>query len=157
MGAPTRRGTQNERAGGSERSAFQYEKGPSEADFCNYLCYRHKEHLMIEAIQLTKSYGAFLAMDGASFKEAQNYLTPLMFVIMVPAMVVGFLPDLVPPLWMYIVPVLRQALVILELLEGTPEAVHLILSTASTAVYAVLSLSFVIRTFSREQILLRQA
>ena len=104
---------------------------------------------MLAAVQL------IVCIFARNFKEAQSYVTPIMCIVMVPAMAVGFLSDLIPPLWMFLVPILGQALVILELLEGTSEAAHLILTVTSAVVYAMLSLVLTIRIFSREQVLFR--
>ncbi|MBI4199849.1 MAG: ABC transporter permease [Chloroflexi bacterium] len=92
-----------------------------------------------------------------NFKEAQNFMTPVMLAVMVPGFAIGFLQDFTPALWMFGVPVLGQALTIVELLQGTQGLMELTLTLASTMVGMLLALWLAIKVFQREQVLFRQA
>jgi sodium transport system permease protein len=94
-----------------------------------------------------------VAVLARSFKEAQNYLTPLLMVLIAAcmgAMIPGV--ELTPTL--ALVPVLNVALVLNQLLTATVSASLLSLVFISTLAWAVGALLFAARVFESEQVLL---
>ena len=91
-----------------------------------------------------------------SFKEAQNYITPLQLGLMLPALVVGFLPGFKAPAWSYLVPTLGQMAIFRDVLAGGPlDRGHLVASLVSASVCAVVAVAAAVRTFQRESVLFR--
>lgn len=93
-----------------------------------------------------------VAVRSRSFKEAQNTLTPVYMLVMMPA----FLPlfpgiDFTPVL--AVVPVAGVALFFRELMSNEPVALLGIVAVLSTVVYACGALVFAARSFGREDVL----
>lgn len=93
-----------------------------------------------------------VAVRSRSFKEAQNTLTPVYMLVMMPA----FLPlfpgiDFTPVL--AVVPVAGVALFFRELMSNEPVALLGIVAILSTIVYACMALAFAARSFGREDVL----
>ncbi|GHG80379.1 ABC transporter permease subunit [Comamonas sp. JC664] len=87
-----------------------------------------------------------------SFKEAQTYLSLLMFVPMLPGMVLALSP-LQPKLWMFFVPVFGQELLAGEVMRGEPLGVlPFLITAASSVVVTVLALAVTTRLLTRERI-----
>jgi sodium transport system permease protein len=96
-----------------------------------------------------------MAVFARSFKEAQNYLTPLMFLIMLPATAAGFPGVKLGPL-SQLIPVANVVLLFKELMTGTATADEVFLVFLSMAVYAVLSLLLAAWLFQREEVVLSE-
>jgi len=95
-----------------------------------------------------------LSLFAKSFKEAQSYITPLMIVVVLPA-VAALLPgvDLNPAL--AVVPVLNTSLVSKEIITGTYNWDLIALIFLSSSVYAALALAIAVKLFQREDVLFR--
>ena len=95
-----------------------------------------------------------ISLFAKSFKEAQSYLSPLMIVIVLPA-VAAMLPgvELCAPL--ALVPVLNTSLVSKEIIAGTYHWKYIALIFASSCVYATAALWIAVRMFQREDVLFR--
>ena len=95
-----------------------------------------------------------LSLFAKSFKEAQSYITPLMIVVVLPA-VAALLPgvDLNPAL--AVVPVLNTSLVSKEIITGTYHWDLIALIFLSSSVYAALALAIAVKLFQREDVLFR--
>jgi sodium transport system permease protein len=97
-----------------------------------------------------------ICIFARSFKEAQNYVTPLQLGLMLPAIVVGFVPAPGLPVWAYAVPALGQIVLFRDILAGGAlDGGHLALSLASSILYALLAIAAAVRTFRREDVLFR--
>ena len=93
-----------------------------------------------------------IAVRSRSFKEAQNALTPLYMLALVPSLLPLFPGiELTPAL--AIVPVAGVALFFRELMAGSILALPAFLAMASTVVYAALALLFAARAFGSEDVL----
>ncbi|NPV53529.1 MAG: ABC transporter permease [Firmicutes bacterium] len=98
-----------------------------------------------------------VSIFARSFKEAQNYITPLYILVMVP----GFLTQFTvgggqqPARWTFIIPVLNALEVFKELLMGTVNWSNIGLMAASSLAYAIIALEIATRVFSREDVLFR--
>ena len=95
-----------------------------------------------------------IALFAKSHKEAQSYIAPLMFVVIVPA-IAAMLPgvDLTPKL--AIVPLLNVSLLCKELVTGEYHWNYIALIFASTCVYAAGALYLAVKMFQRESVLFR--
>jgi len=89
-----------------------------------------------------------------SYKEAQSYLGPLMFVVIVPA-IVSMLPGIELSAKLALVPILNQALVLREVLTGNYPWGSIVFVFASTCVYAAIALAAAVHMFNREDVLFR--
>jgi sodium transport system permease protein len=90
-----------------------------------------------------------------SFKEAQNYIVPLQFVVLIPAIGVMVLPDLAPPLAGYAIPIFSTLVVLRDLFLGKFDAAAFAVMTGSALVYAALAVLLALRQFGRERVLFR--
>ncbi len=86
---------------------------------------------------------------AASTKEAQNYLTPLVLVVVVAA-VPCLIPDTRPSVVLDLIPITGAALVLKEGMLGNLSWLHLALATASSAILATVVVAWAARLFDRE-------
>lgn len=95
-----------------------------------------------------------ISLFARSQKEAQSYLTPLTFVVIVPALA-AVLPgiELTPKL--AIVPILNASLLCKELVSGTYHWNYIALIFLSTSIYAAAALFIAVKMFQRESVLFR--
>jgi len=94
-----------------------------------------------------------IALFAKSYKEAQSYVTPLMFIVIIPA-VAAMLPiDLTSKL--ALVPILNASLLCKELVTGTYHWNFIAIIFSSTCVYAAAALFLAIKMFQRESVLFR--
>jgi sodium transport system permease protein len=95
-----------------------------------------------------------LSLFAKSFKEAQTYVSPLIIVIILPA-VVGMLPGVELNARLALVPILNVSLAGKELVSGAWPWGHLALIFGSSCAYAALAVALAVRTFNREGVLFR--
>jgi sodium transport system permease protein len=95
-----------------------------------------------------------ISLFAKSFKEAQSYLSPLMIVVVLPA-VAALLPGVDLNTTLALVPVLNTSLVCKEIITGTYHWNYIALIFASSCVYATLALGIAVRLFQREDVLFR--
>jgi len=95
-----------------------------------------------------------IALFAKTYKEAQSYLTPMTFLIVIPA-VASLMPgiELTPKL--ALIPILSTSLVCKEIMAGTYHWNSIALIFASTCVYAAFALFLAVKTFQRESVLFR--
>jgi sodium transport system permease protein len=94
------------------------------------------------------------SLFAKSVKEAQSYLTPLIFIVIIPCGV-GLLPGIDLNLRLALVPVANISLVCKEMLSGVWHWGYITLIFVSTAVYAAAALWVAVRMFRRENVLFR--
>jgi sodium transport system permease protein len=89
-----------------------------------------------------------------TYKEAQSYIVPILFLVLIPA-IAAMLPgvELTPKL--AIVPVLNVSLLCKELIIGTYHWNYIAIIFSSTCVYAAAALFIAIKMFQRESVLFR--
>lgn len=90
-----------------------------------------------------------------SFKEAQTYMTPVVFVAMVPSYMMLPLNPVDIPLLYYFLPIFNGAAVIKEIFYGELNVLHTCYALASSLVYVVVVISLASRFFRRENLLVR--
>jgi sodium transport system permease protein len=94
-----------------------------------------------------------VALFAKSYKEAQSYVSPMMFLVIIPA-VCAMLPiDLTAKL--ALIPILNAALLCKELVTGTYHWNYIAIIFFSTCVYAGLALYLAVKMFQREDVLFR--
>ncbi len=95
-----------------------------------------------------------VALFAKSHKEAQSYVSPLIMVVILPAMM-GMLPGVELNAKLALVPILNLTLACKEMLSGVWHWPQLVLIFVSTAVYAGAALAVAVRLFRREAVLFR--
>jgi sodium transport system permease protein len=113
--------------------------------------------VFVMALPLAFLFSAVLmtvALFAKSYKEAQSYLTPMTFLIVIPA-VASMMPgvELTPKL--ALIPILNTSLVCKEIISGTYHWNSIALIFVSTCVYAGAALFLAFKTFQRESVLFR--
>jgi sodium transport system permease protein len=113
--------------------------------------------IFMMALPLAVLFSAVLmtiALFAKSYKEAQSYLTPMTFLVVIPA-VASLLPgvELTPKL--ALIPILNTSLVCKEIMTGTYHWSSIAVIFASTCVYAGVALFLAFKTFQRESVLFR--
>jgi len=113
--------------------------------------------VFLMALPLAVLFSAVLmtiALFAKTYKEAQSYLTPMTFVIVIPA-VASVMPgiELTPKL--ALIPILNTSLVCKEIITGTYHWNSIALIFASTCVYAAAAIFLAVKTFQRESVLFR--
>lgn len=94
-----------------------------------------------------------VSLFAKSYKEAQSYITPLMFIVIIPA-VCAMLPiDLNAKL--ALVPILNASLLCKELVVNTYHWNYIAIIFFSTCVYAAAALFIAVKMFQREDVLFR--
>ena len=95
-----------------------------------------------------------LALFAKSMKEAQSYVTPLTFLVVVPV-AVGVLPGIDLNYRLAMVPILNISLVCKEMLSGVWHWGYIGLIFGSTALYAGLALALCVKMFRSEGVIFR--
>jgi sodium transport system permease protein len=95
-----------------------------------------------------------ISLFAKSFKEAQSYLSPLMIIVVLPA-VAALLPGVELNTALALVPVLNTSLVSKEIITGTYQWKYIALIFASSSVYAAIALAIAVKLFQREDVLFR--
>ncbi|HTZ31099.1 MAG TPA: ABC transporter permease [Methylomirabilota bacterium] len=95
-----------------------------------------------------------IASFAKTYKEAQSYLTPLTFLVVIPA-VASIMPgvELTPKL--ALIPVLNTSLVCKEIITGTYHWGSILMIFLSTCIYAAGALFLAVKMFQREDVLFR--
>ena len=95
-----------------------------------------------------------IVVRASSFKEAQSYVTPLSFVIIIPAMI-ALMPG-VELTWQTVwIPILNIALATKEIIAGSIQPAHYIVVVGSLIVLAVIAVFFSLKQFSKETMVLK--
>jgi sodium transport system permease protein len=95
-----------------------------------------------------------ISLFAKSFKEAQSYLSPLIIVVIAPA-IVSILPGVELNAGLSLVPILNTSLVSKEMVSGTYHWNYIALIFGSSCGYAAAALWAAIRLFQREDVLFR--
>jgi len=94
-----------------------------------------------------------VALFAKSYKEAQSYISPLMIIVIVPAVAAVLPIDLTAKL--ALVPILNASLLCKELVTGTYHWNFIAIIFSSTCVYAAAALFLAVKMFQRESVLFR--
>ncbi len=88
-----------------------------------------------------------------TFKEAQNYMMPVMMSAIVPAMIVSYMPTIKLEGAMLVIPVANIVVLMRELFLGTAQTAAVLLSLGSTCFYAVVAVVVANRVYGNESVL----
>ena len=95
-----------------------------------------------------------IALFAKSYKEAQSYLSPLMIVVILPA-VMSMMPGVELNMETALVPILNTSLVSKEIVTGTYPWEYIFFIFGSSTVYAAIALAVAVKLFNREDVLFR--
>jgi len=95
-----------------------------------------------------------IALFAKSYKEAQSYISPLMIVVILPA-VAAILPGTELNSKLALIPVLSTSLISKEIVSGTYHWNYIALIFLSSCVYAAVALTIAVKLFQREDVLFR--
>jgi sodium transport system permease protein len=95
-----------------------------------------------------------IALFAKSYKEAQSYISPLMIVVIMPA-IVALLPGVEMNAKLALVPILGTSLVSKEIVTGTYHWNYILTIFGSSCVYAAAALFIAVKLFQREDVLFR--
>ena len=95
-----------------------------------------------------------VALFAKSYKEAQSYVGPMIFLVILPA-IVGMLPGIDLKARLALVPILNLSLVCKEMLSGIWHWNYIGLIFGSSCVYAAVALSLAVKMFKREDVIFR--
>lgn len=95
-----------------------------------------------------------ISLFAKSYKEAQSYVTPLMMVVILPA-IAAMLPGVELTSKLALVPILNMSLLCKELVTGTYHWNYIAIIFLSTCVYAGAALFLAVKMFQREDVLFR--
>jgi sodium transport system permease protein len=95
-----------------------------------------------------------VSIFARSLKEAQSYVTPLIFIVIIPC-VIGILPGIELNFRLALVPILNISLVCKEMLSGVWHWGYIAVIFGSTAVYAAGALAAAVAMFRREDVIFR--
>jgi sodium transport system permease protein len=138
--------TKNSGSARGEAAAFMLHLGPKAVI-----------SVFIMALPLAVLFAAGLmtiALFAKSYKEAQSYISPLMILVIVPA-VAAMLPGVELTSKLALIPILNTSLLCKELVAGTYHWNYISLIFASTCVYAAAALFIAVKMFQRESVLFR--
>ena len=110
--------------------------------------------MLVPVVAIFSAVLLSLSIYARSFKEAQGYMTPLVFAVIVPVML-AMLPGVeLKGGWAW-VPLTNVALAIKELIKGTMDYFQLFAIFSSTSVIAGALLYFCVFWFNKEKVLFR--
>ena len=95
-----------------------------------------------------------ISLFAKSYKEAQSYIQPLMFAVIIPA-VASILPGIELNPKLALIPILNASLLCKELVTGTYHWNYIAIIFFSTCVYAAAALFLAVKMFQREDVLFR--
>jgi sodium transport system permease protein len=96
-----------------------------------------------------------ISLFAKSYKEAQSYVSPLIMVVIMPAML-GMLPGIELTAKTALVPILNLSLACKEMLSGVWHWPYLGLIFGSTCAYAAVALALCVKMFNREEVMFRE-
>lgn len=103
---------------------------------------------------LFSSVQLMIASFAKTYKEAQTYLVPLIFIVIIPA-IAAMLPGVDLNAKLALVPILNVSLLCKELVIGTYHWNFIAIIFASTSAYAAVALFLASKMFQRESVLFR--
>ncbi len=96
-----------------------------------------------------------ISLFAKSYKEAQSYVSPLIIVVIMPA-VLGMLPGIELTAKTALVPILNLSLACKEMLSGVWHWPYLGIIFGSTCAYAAGALALCVKMFNREEVMFRE-
>lgn len=95
-----------------------------------------------------------VALFAKSYREAQSYVSPLVFIVIAPA-IIGAMPGVELNWKTALVPILNTSLVSKEIIGGSYPWVSIAAIFGMTCLYAGIAIAWAVRMFNREDVLFR--
>jgi sodium transport system permease protein len=95
-----------------------------------------------------------ISLKARSFREGQTYLTPLVMVVIFPALL-GGLPGLKMTPALCLIPIFNASQMIHEILIGEASPINFLVTMAANLVYSVIAFQLATRMFDDEKVLFR--
>jgi len=114
--------------------------------------------LLVSALLLAGTVAALLlgiTLFARSFKEAQSYVAPLSFLLILPAVGLQFKDLLGFGNGVYLIPIFNALVLMDDIVKGTAAAAHVLATWLTLLVVIVLLLLFAYRNFRREGVIFR--
>jgi sodium transport system permease protein len=114
--------------------------------------------LLVSALLLAATIAALLlgiTLFARSFKEAQSYVAPLSFLLILPAVGLQFKDLLGFGNGIYLIPIFNALVLMDDIVKGTAAAAHVLATWLTLLVVIVLLLLFAYRNFRREGVIFR--
>jgi sodium transport system permease protein len=143
--------------GMQQLKAFDVSKNPDAAGMQLHIGFAAVLSVFLMALPLAVLFSAGLitiSLFAKSYKEAQSYISPLMILVIVPA-VAAMLPGVELTAKLALIPILNVSLLCKELVTGTYHWNFITLIFLSTCVYAAAALFLAVKMFQREDVLFR--
>jgi sodium transport system permease protein len=143
--------------GMQQLKAFDVSKNPDAAGMQLHIGFTAVLSVFLMALPLAVLFSAGLitiSLFAKSYKEAQSYVSPLMILVIVPA-VAAMLPGVELTARLALIPILNVSLLCKELVTGTYHWNFIALIFLSTCVYAAAALFLAVKMFQREDVLFR--
>ena len=143
--------------GMQQLKAFDVSKNPDAAGMQLHIGFTAVLSVFLMALPLAVLFSASLitiSLFAKSYKEAQSYVSPLMILVIVPA-VAAMLPGVELTAKLALIPILNVSLLCKELVTGTYHWNFIALIFLSTCVYAAAALFLAVKMFQREDVLFR--
>jgi sodium transport system permease protein len=143
--------------GMQQLKAFDVTKNPDAAGMQLHIGFPAVLSVFLMALPLAVLFSAGLitiSLFAKSYKEAQSYVSPLMILVIVPA-VAAMLPGIELTAKLALIPILNVSLLCKELVTGTYHWNFIALIFLSTCVYAAAALFLAVKMFQREDVLFR--
>ncbi len=114
--------------------------------------------LLVSALLMAALVASLLigvAMFARSFKQAQSYIAPLTFLMILPALGLQFADFFTLSSGFYAVPILNILLLMNDAVRGQVSGLHIFIAWGSSLLYAALCLIFAYWNFRREDVIFR--
>ncbi|MFC3194901.1 ABC transporter permease [Marinicella sediminis] len=109
--------------------------------------------VLIPLAVLAGSVQTIIAAFSKSFREAQTYVSVVMFIPLIPSMLLMFMP-IKEKLWMYAIPILNQNIVINSIIRGEQiGAAAIALTVLATLILGLALAWFAVRLYNKESML----
>lgn len=96
-----------------------------------------------------------VAIFAKSYKEAQSYIGPSYLVVILPVVLFNSIPGFVPTTGFFAIPVVNAVLLFKEVLVGTYNFAHILLTIGSLAITAAIAMYVASRIYQKEGVLFR--
>jgi len=96
-----------------------------------------------------------LGIYARTYKEAQNYMSPLTLIMLVPLLLLQFTEFLKLQPWHFALPLINCPLALNEIIKGAATPTQVGITLTSTLLYAGLALYLAYRNFQREDVVFR--
>lgn len=96
-----------------------------------------------------------IASYARSFKEAQTYLTPITFLVLIPAYFTMFKTPNDFTESYFVIPLINSLAIFKELIYGVLNAQHILSFVLSSVIYLIISIMFASKMFENEKVLFR--